>query len=292
MQTMATDNTMAAPALILVGDMARAAAWEREIDGEASRGEWHEKTHVPLDVRDVNEEFGEGFYSGLVDSLFADVGGLDEIDALLRIPSDKATVDVTDAAEEQPAVAEAEAEPARSAVSLEAVEPDGTGAVGGVSTGSLCADESSKEEEEAWEWDIKLEPVGRNGFRAVRVRVPVRGAGAAAPAREWPGATAKPVVVVAVPAWRAQQSLHVVVPAAAQARARAASPTSVMMVELSPAAKVRRSAALVRWRAKRKRRQFGRVVYKRRKVIAHARPRKGGRFVKTSETRWVSAAQL
>lgn len=296
---MATNTMMAAPARIPVEEMMeRATAWEREAYGEASRDEWNEKRAIPREAPDVRdgagtEEFGDSFYTGLVDSLFADVGGLDEIDALLRIPSHK----VTDAAEAKCA-AETKSE------TPPAAAPGAPAAGGCVATQprAAAADPSeaeteaesgaseASEDEGAWAWDIKLEPYGRNGFRAVRVRVP-----AGSTVADRPTPKAAPLVVVAVPAGRTQPrpALNVAVPAAAAVRdVRAASPTSVMMIELSPAAKLRRSAALVRWRAKRKRRKFGRVVYKRRKVIANARPRRGGRFVKTSNTRWVSAAQL
>lgn len=289
METTATNTMMAAPARIPVEEMMqRAAAWEREAYGDASRHEWNEKTAIPVGGAGT-EEFGDSFYTGLVDSLFAGVGGLDEFDALLRIPSDKVT-DVAETKSETPPAAARDAPAGRGTV---CTKPPAAAAGSSVAVSEAVSGASEDEDasdEDAWVWDIKLEPVGRNGFRAVRVRVPV-----GTTAEDRPTPKAAPVVVVAVPAGRTQPrpALNVAVPADAPAReVRAASPTSVMMIELSPEAKLRRSAALVRWRAKRKRRQFGRVVYKRRKVIANARPRQGGRFVKTSNTRWVSAAQL
>lgn len=105
--------------------------------------------------------------------------------------------------------------------------------------------------------EIVFVPCGRNGFRAVVVGVGVGGAEAAA---------------AAAPR------------GAPRARAPSAgSPTSVTAITKLTATGLKR---------RRKPKREKRVVYSRRQEIAKAHPRRGGRFVKTSNTKWVTAAEL
>lgn len=259
--------------------MANALEWEREADSRAE------------DVDDGIE--GLALFYGLTDSFFGETSTceLDEIDALLRLPSAEPTgSDELEpphpelaylAAAGPPPAAAAEQEEDGASFDIDVLVQEQAKAK------RPPAKQQEQEQPGAWVWDIKLVDCGRNGFSAVRVRVPAPAGRAPAPVRKG----SAPAVVDAVPA-SAALKVKVTVPAKPVELHRVASPTSVMMVELKPEAKIRRAAALVRWRAKRKRRQFGRVVYKRRKVIANSRPRQGGRFVKTCDTKWVTASSL